>query len=71
MIRTQITADKGTKREVSMCHGYRKFFNTALMNSDVTHEFKEMMMGHSVKLDDVCKMTKVMKSQRLNYYQNI
>jgi hypothetical protein len=23
------------------------------MNSDVTHEFKEMMMGHSVKLDDV------------------
>jgi integrase len=52
-LRTQITADQGTKRDVSMCHGYRKFFNTALMNSDVTHEFKEMMMGHSVKLDDV------------------
>jgi integrase len=34
-------------------HGLRKFFNTALMNSDVAHSFKELLMGHSVKLDDV------------------
>jgi hypothetical protein len=30
-----------------------KFFNTAFMNSDVAHSFKELLMGHSVKLDDV------------------
>ena len=34
-------------------HSFRKFFNTALMNSDVAHSFKELLMGHSVKLDDV------------------
>ena len=30
-----------------------KFFNTALMNSDVAPSFKELLMGHSVKLDDI------------------
>jgi integrase len=34
-------------------HSLRKFFNTALMNSDVAHSFKELLMGHSVKLDDI------------------
>jgi integrase len=34
-------------------HGLRKFFNTALMNSDVAYTFKELLMGHSVKLDNV------------------
>jgi site-specific recombinase XerD len=34
-------------------HSLRKFFNTALMNSDVAHSFKELLMGYSVKLDDV------------------
>jgi integrase len=34
-------------------HSLRKFFNTALMNSDVALSFKELLMGHSVKLDDV------------------
>lgn len=34
-------------------HSLRKFFNTALMNSDVAHSFKELLMGHSVKLDNV------------------
>ncbi len=33
-------------------HSLRRFFNTALMNSDVTHSFKELLMGHSIKLDD-------------------
>ena len=31
----------------------KKIFNTSLMNSDVTYSFKELMMGHSVKLDDI------------------
>jgi hypothetical protein len=39
--------------ELQPDHGLRRFFNTALMNSDVTYSFKELMMGHSVKLDDV------------------
>jgi integrase len=34
-------------------HSLRKFFNTALMNSDVTYTFKELLMGHSLKLDNV------------------
>jgi hypothetical protein len=34
-------------------HGLRKFFNTSLMNSDVAYTFKELLMGHSVKLDNV------------------
>src|ERR687886_513243 len=34
-------------------HSFRKFFNTCLMNSDVAYSFKELLMGHSVKLDDV------------------
>ena len=37
--------------ELQPDHGLRRFFNTTLMNYDVT--FKELMMGHSVKLDDV------------------
>jgi integrase len=31
-------------------HSLRKFFNTALMNSDVAHSFKELLMGHSFNL---------------------
>jgi len=34
-------------------HSLRRFFNTAVMNSDVTYAFKELMMGHSVNLDNV------------------
>jgi integrase len=39
--------------ELQPDHSLRKFFNTALMNSDVAHTFKELMMGHSIKLDDI------------------
>jgi hypothetical protein len=39
--------------ELQPDHCLRRFFNTALMNSDVTYSFKELMMGHSVKLDNV------------------
>jgi integrase len=36
--------------ELQPDHSLRKFFNTA---SDVAHTFKELMMGHSIKLDDI------------------
>jgi integrase len=39
--------------ELQPDHSLRKFFNTALMNSDVTYSFKELLVGHSVKLDNV------------------
>jgi hypothetical protein len=39
--------------ELQPDHALRKFFNSALMNSDVAVKFKELMMGHSIKLDDV------------------
>ena len=34
-------------------HALRKFFDTTLINSNVDPKFKEMLMGHSIKLDDV------------------
>ena len=39
--------------ELQPDHSLRKFFNTSLMNSDVAYTFKELLMGHSVKLDNV------------------
>lgn len=33
-------------------HGLRKFFDTALKNSDVNRDFKELLMGHDTNLDE-------------------
>lgn len=41
------------RKDVPLMHGFRKFFNTALMNADVHYSIKELLMGHSIKLDDV------------------
>ena len=41
------------RKEIPLNHGFRKFFNTALMNADVHPSFKKLLMGHSVQLDDV------------------
>jgi integrase/recombinase XerD len=35
-----------------MFHALRKYFNTCLVNADVNVTIKEMLMGHSVGLDD-------------------
>lgn len=40
------------RKDVPLIHGFRKFFNTALMNADVHPVIKELLMGHSLKLDD-------------------
>jgi integrase len=42
-----------SRKEIPLIHGFRKFFNTALMNSDVHPSFKKLLMGHSVELDEV------------------
>jgi integrase len=39
--------------ELQPDHALRKFFDTTLINSNVDSKFKEMLMGHSIKLDDV------------------
>jgi integrase len=41
------------RKDIPLHHGFRKFFNTALMNSDVHPSFKKLLMGHSVQLDEV------------------
>jgi integrase len=46
------TTGKSTN-EIPLAHGFRKFFNTALMNADVHPSFKKLLMGHSVQLDEV------------------
>ena len=33
-------------------HAFRKYFNTCLVNADVNVSIKEMLMGHSIGLDD-------------------
>ena len=39
--------------ELQPDHSLRKFFDTTLINSNVDPKFKEMLMGHSIKLDDI------------------
>jgi integrase len=41
------------RKAVPLVHGFRRFFNTALMNADVHPSFKKLLMGHSVQLDEV------------------
>ena len=41
------------RKSVPLAHGFRRFFNTALMNADVHPSFKKLLMGHSVQLDEV------------------
>ncbi|MDP9289333.1 MAG: site-specific integrase [Thermoproteota archaeon] len=50
--------------ELQPDHSLRKFFNTALMNSDVPYTFKELLMGHSMKLDNVYYDKENEKSQQ-------
>ena len=40
------------KDKINPYHAFRKYFNTCLANSDVNVTIKEMLMGHSVGLDD-------------------
>lgn len=42
-----------SRKEIPLAHGFRRFFNTALMNADVHPSFKKLLMGHSVQLDEV------------------
>ena len=38
------------RKDVMLAHGFRKFFNTQLINSKVNPEIREMLLGHSIGL---------------------
>jgi integrase len=40
------------RSSTSLYHGFRKYFNTCLANCDVNVTIKEMLMGHSIGLDN-------------------
>ena len=43
-------------KEIPQNHGFRKFFDTNLMRDRIMPVYKEMLMGHTMGLDDVyCK----------------
>jgi hypothetical protein len=49
----QLTRNAGLPyEELQPDHAARKFFDTMLINSEVVGKFKELMMGHSVGLDE-------------------
>jgi integrase len=50
--------------ELQPNHAARKFFNTVLVNSKVGDKFKELMMGHSVKMDEFYYDKNSQESQR-------
>lgn len=39
-----------SRKEVSRSHGFRKFFTTQLVNSEVNPEIREMLLGHKIGL---------------------
>jgi integrase len=41
-----------TRREWKVLHGFRKFFNSVLVNANVNHTKKERLMGHDTRLDN-------------------
>jgi integrase len=50
---TETTRNRGKiRKEVAMFNGFRKFFNTNLVRAKVNGAVKEMLMGHSIDLDD-------------------
>ena len=53
LIKSGVRVLRDTKRyDVKMDHGFRKFFNTMCQKSKVDIMHKEMLMGHSIGLDD-------------------
>jgi hypothetical protein len=43
-------ADRNTRQEVMMSHGFRKFFTTQLVNTKINPEIREMLLGHKIGL---------------------
>ncbi len=48
----KIGTNHNTRREWKVLHGFRKFFNSVLVNANVNHTKKERLMGHDTRLDN-------------------
>jgi hypothetical protein len=54
-LRTRLEQTKGmtgNRKDVPNCNGYRRFFSTQLVNSDVKTELRWLMEGHNLKAND-------------------
>ena len=51
-LRETNTTTSYQRKNVALFHGFRKLFNTALANCGVNPLVKELLMGHSIGLDD-------------------
>jgi integrase len=38
------------RKDVAVCHGFRKFFTTQLINSKINPEIRELLLGHTIGL---------------------
>jgi integrase len=38
------------RKDIAVCHGFRKFFTTQLVNSKINPEIREMLLGHKIGL---------------------
>ena len=43
-------SDKSSRQDITIAHGFRKFFTTQLVNSKVNPEIREMLLGHKIGL---------------------
>jgi integrase len=49
-VRTVDHTSSHNRKEVAKAHGFRKFFTTQLVNSNVKAEIREMLLGHKIGL---------------------
>jgi integrase len=52
------SGDKQKRQQVMLMHGFRKFFNTRMIEAGVIHQYKEMLMGHKTGSLDVASYAK-------------
>lgn len=56
-LRTRVSLEEGQKaasvrKEVPVCNGYRRFYSTQLVNSDLQTEKRWLLEGHNLKAND-------------------
>jgi integrase len=60
---------RGTiRKDVPIAHGFRKFFSTQLVKSDVKSELRWLLEGHNLKANDECYV-KTQEEDLLEQYQ--
>jgi hypothetical protein len=57
------------RKEVAVCHGFRKFYTTELIKKRINPEIREMMLGHHIGLAGV--YYRPSEDDFLEEYQNV